>query len=192
MAGMPTRAASPSRWLAIALGVIVTGCGIGAEDEYFFRPSSVGVTLPALDGQRVYVGLGALEARPGDTVRFETLEAVDAMGFSQIDPLVRPVSEAVNGELVGAMTEQLIAESWGIGPEAFGPLAGYEFDATDGPIEVVVRLRGEAPVATFETLIIHYRVNGGKTQTQDLKFAGAACFAATLPEAGAACDQATD
>jgi hypothetical protein len=190
-AAMRTRAGFRASCLAAALAVLLAGCGIGA-DEYFYRPSRVGVGLPALKGEPVYVGLGALEARSGDTVRFELLEPIGATGFTQIEALVRPVSDAVNGELVGAMTEGLIAESWGIGPEAFTPLAGYEFDAADGPIEVVVRVNGEAPIARFDTLVLQFRVNGTQTRTQDLKFAGAACFAATLPEADANCDGVLD
>ena len=188
---MRMRAGSPLRWLAIAFCGILAGCWMSADD-YFYRPSSVGVGLPALTGEAVYLGLGALEARPGDTVRFEALEPVGATGFTRVDALVRPVREAVNGELVGAMTEQHIAESWAIGPEAFTPLAGYEFDAADGSIEVLVRLSGEAPVASFDTLVIRFRVNGAEARTQDMKFAGAACFAAALPEADANCDGVLD
>ena len=186
---MRTRARSRTICLAAALAVLLAGCDIGAE-EYFYRPSSVGVTMPRVAGEAAYLGLGTLEARAGDEVRFEALEAVGAAGFSEITPLVRPISESVDG--VGAMTEALMREEWGFGPEVFTPLAGYEFDAADGPIEVVVRLNGEAPVATFETLIIHFRVNGAKERTQDLKFAGATCFAATLPEAAESCNEALD
>ena len=188
---MRTRAETPPRWLALALGLLLAGCGIGA-DPYFGRPSSVGVSIPALSGAAVYLGLGALQARPGDTVRFVALEAVGATGFTRLDALVRPVSEAVNGELVGAMTEASLAETWGIGPEAFIPLPDYEFDSTDGSIEVVVRLVGDAPVAKFDTLILHFRVNGAKARTEDLRFAGAACTAATLPEADTNCDGVFD
>ena len=39
-----------------------------------------------------------------------------------IEPLVRPVSEAIDG-LVGAMTAAHMLEEWGVGREAFQPLA---------------------------------------------------------------------
>jgi hypothetical protein len=118
------------------------------------------------------VGLGILQALPGDTVTLERLSLISQTGIDDASGRVRQMGPSIPGA-IGVVGEADLAAA-GFPPDTYSALEGYEFDAGDGRIELVLRLVGSEPAATIDGVRLLFRVNG-TVRSQDLQLRFAAC-----------------
>ena len=113
--------------------------------------------VPTTTGDPVYVGVLVLVARPGDTVRLESLVPAKVEG----DAVIEPIVDVLDGEtrLFGAIAESDVGDS--ADATAYEPLGGVEFADAAGPVALAVRIRGTTPVHGFDGLTLRYRLNDG-------------------------------
>jgi hypothetical protein len=138
-----------------------------ADSTYFGSFDSAAVAGPADPGERVYVGLGPFEVKPGDQVRFVSVNAGPAV------PRALAVSLRRSGGHIMIMNEKDLAP---------GDLSSYqilpttEWSTADGLISLVMEVVMPTTTVTISRPELTFTVNGGPPQRLHFPIAARICL----------------
>jgi hypothetical protein len=172
----------------VATMVMATTVACGSSlSSYFPTNGDTTVSVPKVGSAPAYVGVELLVAEEGDRVRLEALDVVGLHGEATVAGLVALLRDERNW--IGAGTEADITSD-GLDLSAYVPLAGVEFEKSDGPAALAVEVFGDAPILGFESVRLRFTVNGGPEQVEAFAFRAIVCTNADFDEAVRMCEQA--
>ena len=179
-------AAILARAAATSLGT--SGCDI-ARSTYFGDDANTWVRVPVVNHENVYVGISLLQAQGDDTVELVSIEPTSVEGGTRVTGLASVLGGPTTW--AGASRESDLAEA-GIDLSKYAEVAGFKFDASDGPTALMVRVTGTEAVAGFRSLKLVFRRNGGATETAEFGVRASVCSGSTMSEAVQVCQPIAD
>ena len=177
------------RRLIAAAGLVLTAALLaggfllarGQVDSDYFGPNMpTWVRVPTTIGDTVYVGVLLLRAQTGDVVELDSLLVDGVIGGATIEPMVR----ILHGEtrILGGITESDLGDS--IDLSSYRTLSMLRFLETDGPVELAVRVTGNAPIQGFNGLRLRFRINDDAAVIEDwIPMRASICAGSTFAEA---------
>jgi len=175
------------RWAAGAIAALAAIVGVAlaatalrstpVDSTYFGTFDSVAVTSPARPGERVYVGVDPVEVKPGDRVRFVSIDGGPAVTRGLAAALTR-----TPGAIAVLREEDL-------GPQeldSYQALPTGDWSAADGPIGIVIEVVMSTTTTTITRPELTFVVNGGSPE--HIHFPVAARLCLPPPDGPATCD----
>jgi hypothetical protein len=175
-----TWAAGTIAALAAVAGVaaIATALRPAAVDSNYFGPfEAVAVTSPAGAGERVYVGVDPMEIKPGDRVKFVSVDGGPAVTRALAAALARTPGGI--GVLRGKDLAPRELDSYQVLPTG-------EWSAADGPIALIIEVVMPSATLTITRPELTFTVNGGPPQHVHFPVAARLCL--PPPDGPATCD----
>ncbi len=175
-----TWAAGAFTALAAVAGVVLAAIALRSEpaDSTYFGPfDSVAVTSPARPGERVYVGVDTVEVKPGDRVRFVSIDGGPAVTRGLAAALTRTP---------GAIA---VLREKDLGPQeldSYQALPTGDWSAADGPIGLVIEVVMPSATTTITLPELMFVVNQGPPQRIHFPVAARLCL--PPPDGPATCD----
>jgi hypothetical protein len=166
--------------LAAVIGIALAATALRsapADSTYFGPFNSVAVTSPARPGERVYVGVDPMQVRPGDRVKFVSVDG----GPSVTRALAAALTGTPGG--IGVLREKDLAPRE---LDSYQALPTGEWSAADGPIGLVIEIVMPATTTTISRPELTFTVNGGPPQRIHFPVAARLCLAP--PDGPTTCD----
>jgi len=174
-------------WAASAIVAVAAVAGVAAlatalrpaavDSEYFGPFESIAVTSPAGPGERVYVGIDPMEVKPGDRVKFVSVDGGPAMTRALAAALARTPGG------IGVLRGKDLAPRE---LDAYQALPTGEWSAADGPIALIIEVVMPTATLTITRPELTFIVNDGPPQ--HVHFPVAARFCLPPPDGPVICD----
>ena len=174
--------------MAAAASLGASGCDI-ARSSYFGKVANTWVRLPVVNHENVYVGISLLQAQGDDRVELLSVEPTGVEGGTAVTGLASVLGGPTTW--AGISRESELAEG-GIELANYLGVAGFQFDASDGPVALMVRVTGSEPIAGFRTVKLVFRRNGGASETAEFDVRASVCSGSTMPQAIEICQPIAD
>jgi hypothetical protein len=158
--------AHPFRLAALCVLGILVGSGQAVDSTYFEQTASASESGSAPVGTTVYAGIAVLDIRPGDRVRFVSIDPPTA-GVRALAGPIRGTDATIGIERETDLTAADLGTYVGLSTRSFG--------ADDGPIGIVLEIATPRDQLDIIAPTLTFTVNDGAPQHERLLMAVQVC-----------------